>query len=133
MIPEFDERGYLPPGVHVTTLDEVRQRFGNNIGRNELLANLNILLEVARRLGASRIFLDGSFVTDKETPGDIDAILVIPDEVNTASPEARVLYEADIRFSIHLFIVRDRDTNWLLRWLEFFAMIGTVSQKGLWR
>ena len=131
MIPEFDERGYLPPGVHVATLDEVRQRFGNNVRRNELLSNFNVLLEVIRRVGASRLFLDGSFVTDKEIPGDIDAILVIPDDLNTASPEAGVLYEADIRFSVDLFIVRERNTNWLLRWLEFFGHDRNDEPKGL--
>lgn len=70
-------------------------------------------------------------MTDKEIPGDIDAILVIPDELNTASPEARVLYEADIQFSIHLFIVRERDTNWLHRWLEFFGHDRNDEPKGL--
>ena len=131
MIPEFDERGYLPPSVHVATLDEVRQRFGNNVRRNELLSNFNVLLEVIRRVGASRLFLDGSFVTDKEIPGDIDAILVIPDDLNTASPEAGVLYEADIRFSVDLFIVLERNTNWLLRWLEFFGHDRNDEPKGL--
>jgi hypothetical protein len=28
MIPEFDERGYLPPGLHRATLEEIQQRFG---------------------------------------------------------------------------------------------------------
>ena len=28
MIPEFDERGYLPPGIHLASLEEVIERFG---------------------------------------------------------------------------------------------------------
>jgi hypothetical protein len=28
IIPAFDERGYLPPGIHGATLDEVADRFG---------------------------------------------------------------------------------------------------------
>ena len=28
MIPDFDEQGYLPPGVHVASLDEIEARFG---------------------------------------------------------------------------------------------------------
>ena len=28
MMPAFDERGYLPPGIHGATLDEVADRFG---------------------------------------------------------------------------------------------------------
>ncbi|MBI1926882.1 hypothetical protein HYR99_21890, partial [Candidatus Poribacteria bacterium] len=53
------------------------------------------------------------------------------DNLNTASPEARVLYEADIRFSVDLFIVRERDTNWLLRWLKFFGHDRNDEPKGL--
>ena len=28
MIPSFDEHGYLPPGIHPATLDEIEARFG---------------------------------------------------------------------------------------------------------
>ena len=28
MIPPFDHRGYLPPGIHSATLDEIDARFG---------------------------------------------------------------------------------------------------------
>lgn len=28
MIPAFDEFGYLPPGIHPATLDEIDARFG---------------------------------------------------------------------------------------------------------
>jgi hypothetical protein len=28
MIPYLDDDGYLPPGVHPATLDEVEERFG---------------------------------------------------------------------------------------------------------
>jgi len=28
MIPPFDERGHLPPGIHPATLDEIAERFG---------------------------------------------------------------------------------------------------------
>lgn len=28
MIPPFDEHGYLPPGIHPATLDEIEARFG---------------------------------------------------------------------------------------------------------
>ncbi len=28
MIPRLDDRGYLPPGLHPATLDEIEARFG---------------------------------------------------------------------------------------------------------
>jgi hypothetical protein len=30
VIPPFNEHGYLPPGIHPATLDEVESRFGYN-------------------------------------------------------------------------------------------------------
>jgi hypothetical protein len=28
VIPDFDQDGYLPPGVHPATIDEIAERFG---------------------------------------------------------------------------------------------------------
>jgi hypothetical protein len=28
MIPEFNDDGYLPPGIHTVTLEEIAARFG---------------------------------------------------------------------------------------------------------
>jgi hypothetical protein len=28
MIPPFNENGYLPPGIHLASLDEIAERFG---------------------------------------------------------------------------------------------------------
>ena len=39
-IPEFDERGYLPPGQHITTWREFLERFGTNPHRLRLATGL---------------------------------------------------------------------------------------------
>lgn len=72
MIPAFDEGGNLPPGVHEADWDEIAQRFGWTSRRRELLAGLKAALEPLRQAGCRRIFVNGSFVTDKDEPGDID-------------------------------------------------------------
>lgn len=72
MIPAFDEGGNLPPGVHEADWDEIAQRFGWTSRRRELLAGLKAALEPLREAGCRRIFVNGSFVTDKDEPGDID-------------------------------------------------------------
>lgn len=73
MIPEFNSEGLLPPGVHEATWQEVIDRFGATPHRQRLLAGLMAALESLAGAGCQRIYLDGSFVTAKEIPGDFDA------------------------------------------------------------
>lgn len=72
MLPDFDDCGNLPRGVHDATWDEIVQRFGWTSGRCELLDGLKAALEPLRQAGCRRVFINGSFVTDKDEPGDID-------------------------------------------------------------
>ena len=72
MIPDFDLSGNLPPGVHDANWDEVARRFGWTKRRRELLDGLKAALEPLREAGCRRVFINGSFVTDKDEPGDID-------------------------------------------------------------
>lgn len=79
-IPALTSAGLLPAGVHAATLQEIRDVFGRDTPRRvELFAKLTTFVELARsfQLFASCI-VDGSFVTDKAAPGDIDVVLVIP-------------------------------------------------------
>lgn len=72
MIPEFTAGGLLPQGVHPATLEEVRERFGGNERREQLLTGLVEALRLLRAAGCRRVYIDGSFVTAKERPNDID-------------------------------------------------------------
>jgi hypothetical protein len=53
-------------------LEEVRERFGGNERRRELLAGLVAALRLLRAAGCRRVYINGSFVTSKEQPNDID-------------------------------------------------------------
>lgn len=72
MIPKFDKIGNLLPGKHVATFAEVKTHFGTNSRRLWLLEGLNKLLIELKRAGCTEVWLDGSFVTKKELPGDYD-------------------------------------------------------------
>lgn len=72
-IPPFEEGGNLPPGIHEAAWDEIVARFGTTAWRRELLAGLRRALENLRGAGCRRAYVDGSFVTAKEAPGDFDA------------------------------------------------------------
>lgn len=73
MLPEF-EGGGLPPGIHHASWQEVRQRFGGHQRREWLLVGLQAVLEELARVGCTRVWLDGSFVTAKREPGDYDLV-----------------------------------------------------------
>ena len=70
MIPEFDEHGYLPAGIHRATLDEIRQRFGTSTEVRR------VQMESLLRTSIARIILNGSCVTDEPEPIDIDCVLL---------------------------------------------------------
>ncbi len=73
MIPAFTAHGLLPEGVHPATLEEVLERFGGNERREQLLTGLIEALRLLRAAGCRRVYVNGSFVTSKERPNDIDA------------------------------------------------------------
>lgn len=78
MIPAFettpgeDGRYQLPPGIHLATWTELVERFGTNERRREILAGLLRALQALKAAGCRRAFVDGSFVTSKDLPGDFD-------------------------------------------------------------
>lgn len=72
MIPPFDERGNLPPGIHNATWSEVEVRFGHSPKRRFLLVGLRDALTTLQRAGCHTAYLNGSFTTAKEEPGDFD-------------------------------------------------------------
>ena len=77
MIPPFNDQGYLPAGIHLATWDEVVERFG---GPSELrhaqMESVRWLVELVRRVGVSRLVLNGSFSTDQWEPNDVDCVLL---------------------------------------------------------
>jgi hypothetical protein len=74
-IPPFDPvTGLLPPGEHDAGWAEVRERFGWNLRRRRLLDGLQEGMEALGVAGCTRVWLNGSFVTAKDEPGDFDAV-----------------------------------------------------------
>lgn len=74
MIPDFDDTsGNLPAGEHLATWQELLDRYGYTPWRRRLLDGLLDALRLLRAAGCKRVYIDGSFVTAKEEPGDFDA------------------------------------------------------------
>ena len=73
MLPKFNQNGLLPPGIYIVDWEEFVQRFGYNPWRNHLLDGLREALDSLKNVGCRMVYIDGSFVTDKEYPNDYDA------------------------------------------------------------
>ena len=71
-IPEFDAHGNLPPGVYLTSLADIEERFAWNSRRRKLFLGLKAALKNLARSGVKQVWINGSFVTSKEFPNDID-------------------------------------------------------------
>jgi hypothetical protein len=125
MIPEFRDDGYLPEGVHLATEAEVTFRFGTSSQKRRRLAlRLRRWIELARSLGAQRFFVDGSFVTAKNEPNDVDAVIWLPDDfsdkVSSGWSDALELETMLLnRHPEELFAAENR-RDWD-DWVEFFT------------
>jgi hypothetical protein len=80
LIPDLAD-GVLPEGIHHCTLDEVENVFGQFRGsdkRPRLTERLKRYVEAVRATGiAKAVIIDGSYITAKSGPSDIDLILVL--------------------------------------------------------
>ena len=131
-IPDLDEGGFLPAGVHDASMAEVVERFGQfqqTDRRVALQARLEAFLEEARGTGlVASLILDGSFATSKPEPDDIDLIVVLrqgidastefrPDQYNVVSARrVKARYPFDV-----LIAVEGSET--LRSAVEFFAQV----------
>src|SRR5437899_2707285 len=72
MMPPFDKRGNLPPGIHTATFKEIERKFASTEHRKHLFSGLKRLLKNLKEVGCTTFYLDGSFITKEERPGDYD-------------------------------------------------------------
>lgn len=88
MIPKFLRNGNLPQGIHETTWEQFCRRFGHTEHRRSLIKGLASALKDISAAGCKMVFINGSFVTAKEVPGDYDLCWsidgVVPEKLNPA-------------------------------------------------
>ena len=98
MIPNFDQSGNLPIGIYQAALEAIRQRFGQASHRRVALTNqLHRVIDLARSTGHLRqVFIWGSYVTNKITPGDIDLLLVMSEDFDSdnIAPPVKSVFDA---------------------------------------
>lgn len=77
-LPRFED-GWLIPGHHTTTWEEIESVFGGEPGskRAQVLAHLLDFRKRTKEHGISgRLLLNGSFISAKTEPGDFDCLLI---------------------------------------------------------
>ena len=72
VIPNVDQNGNLPPGEHAATWQEFSQHYATNTHRATLIGGLRAALTALHSSGCQTAWIDGSFVTSKTQPNDID-------------------------------------------------------------
>jgi len=83
-VPELEEYGLLPPGIHECTIDEIKEKFCYNSSttRIPLWKNFIAFIEWVTKMNIfDIIYFDGSYTTDKIDPKDIDCVLILPDKL----------------------------------------------------
>ncbi|GAB3234999.1 hypothetical protein J0A67_19585 [Algoriphagus aestuariicola] len=95
---EFQHNGSLKPGIHKLTFEEFEEDFGFNPHRKALIVGLKIGIEELRECGCTKIYIDGSFTTRKETPTDFDACW---DVLGVDLPKLKTKFPTMLDFSNH--------------------------------
>ena len=143
-IPACNLDGLLPPGIFDCTLADVGIHFGSFQGsaaRPRLFARLEALVAAARDSALFEVLLvDGSFVTAKPVPNDIDIVAVLRPGHD---------FERDIRMSEYALVSRgmfrrrfgfdvivvERASHLYQTYIEFFSRVreNPAARKGLLR
>lgn len=142
--PEFDP--LLPPGFHdidIQNLDNIFvNNFTNSDRRRHLVNQLRIFLNELLQVKASfEIWLDGSFLTLKDEPDDIDLLIVYDkNQLNSLTDyEKKILNSlfnrptSKIRYDLDILICPNNDENNRSYWRGWFGFTRNEVPKGIAR
>jgi len=143
-IPALNADGFLPVGVFDCTQAEVRERFGIFHGSDQRPRLFGRLEELCLAMQRSRLFealvVDGSFVTAKVAPNDIDLVAVLLPgrdfERDLAISEYALVSRAMLRrrFGFDVMIA-EPDSHLYKTYIEFFSRVrdNPDARKGMLR
>jgi len=134
MVPEFNKYGNLPAGIYESSLTCIEKRFGlNSKKRISLFKDFHNFLELITpfKTNIKRLILDGSFVTSKETPGDIDCIMIIENGFRFTPDIVEKLCDSKKLYNIHLFMFEEKNTERYRDILNIFSKDRDLKPKGL--
>lgn len=139
MIPSFNADGNLPEGVHTAGEEEFFQRFAGGSARRKWLGErLRELLSLARLTGhLKRWFVWGSFVSSKESPNDIDLLVLFDStfQLENVPDDCNILFDyvgARVRFQADLFWSKSSIGDAIVRlWLDTYQTTREFKRRGI--
>lgn len=125
LVPDFDEHGVLPDGVHKCDEKGFKQRFVDEFPASEtrprLRQGFRALREEVVKHGPPGVqWVDGSFVTTKLNPGDIDIVTFMDlERLNALSRDNQAAVERLVKgrectkaaYGCHTFLVPSCEPN----------------------
>ncbi|HBE18279.1 MAG TPA: hypothetical protein DEG17_16150 [Cyanobacteria bacterium UBA11149] len=138
MIPEFDENGNLPPGVHFCEWEEFNERFNTNLKRRNMIYGLQLAMTQLKAAGCRTIYINGSFVTIEPDPNDFDACYdretVDMDNLRVNAPRLFNYYDRDAqkaKYRGEIFPADQPVGNYGDNSFEFFQKDRKQRKKGI--
>lgn len=128
-------------GFHEIELADLEKIFVNpfhdETRRQELTAKLRLFLEKLKEIGAHfEVWLDGSFSTNKEKPGDVDiAVIFDPEEINKLEQHQIEFLDTKheiikIRYNLDVYYVPN-DMHKKSYWRGLFGFARDEQPKGI--
>ena len=137
MIPAPNAIGELPPGMHTATLEEVEAVFVTTPRRRHLFEGLRRAVQNLSAAGVRRVFIDGSFVTTKADPNDIDGCWEWTEEVHLDLLDPVLLDFTQTRgamrekYGVDFFLATWVEAGSGLTFLDFFQRNRADDPKGI--
>ena len=138
-VPKFNEDGNLPEGIHLTDEVEFLRHFAMDSPRRKWLGErLQEILFFAKSTGKlERMFVWRSFVSAKESPNDVDLLLIMSADfqLENVSEDCRSLFdyvEARVRFHTDVFWSKAAIGEDILRlWLDTYQTTKDFKRRGI--
>ena len=134
-LPNLNDAGELPIGIHQVTIDEVIAQFGSGTLQREIVtARLQRIYQIAKGTGnLQQLIIFGSYITAKRKPNDVDVVIVFSDDfdLTTCSEETKRLLDhqqAENEFGASIFWIRP--SLLLLETLDEFIKSWQVKRDG---
>ena len=135
-IPRLNHIGELPPGEYEVSLLAIKKCFGSSTAqRKALMEGLERAVETLGEAGVGRIWIDGSFVTDKEEPNDIDGCWEYSKQVDLSKIDPVFLAESrrpmKEKYGVEFFPACVIETASGLPFPKFFQVNRDGNPKGI--
>lgn len=134
-LPNLNEAGELPIGIHQATIDEVIAQFGSGtLQREAVTARLQRIYQIAKDTGnLQQLIIFGSYITGKPEPNDVDVVIIFNDDfdLTVCSEEVKRLLnhqQAENEFGASIFSIRP--SLLLLETLDEFIESWQIKRDG---